>query len=50
MNKLEKLYLIQLYNHEYEETPNSALYKFNYDEASKKSAEITTDISVKFAD
>lgn len=50
MNKLEELHLDELYKHEYEEIPNSALYKFNYEEASVKSAEITEQIAIEFAE
>lgn len=49
MNNLEQKHLNELYEHEYEEIPNSALYKFNYEEAAIKSAEITSDIAIKFA-
>lgn len=48
MNKLEQQHLNELYNHEYEEIPNSALYKFKYEEAAVKSAEITADVAIKF--
>jgi hypothetical protein len=48
MNKLEQKILDRLYEHEYEEIPNSALYKFNYEEAAKEMTDLTTDVSVKF--
>ena len=48
-NILEQKHLDELYEHEYEEIPNSALYKFNYEEAAVKSAEITADVAIQFA-
>ena len=49
-NILEQKHLNELYEHEYEEIPNSASYKFNYEQAAVKSAEITTDVAIKFAE
>lgn len=48
MNKLENILLQELYEHEFEEIPNSALYKFDYEEAAKQITKITTDVVIKF--
>ena len=50
MNKLEQKLLDRLYEHEYEEIPNSALYKFNYEEAAKEMAELFGEEAVQFAE
>jgi hypothetical protein len=49
-NKLETIFEDVLYNSEYEEIPNSAIYKFNYNKATNKCVEITTEIAVQFSE
>jgi hypothetical protein len=48
--ELEEKLLNILYKSEYEEIPNSASYKFNYKKAAKELSEITTNVSIEFAE